>query len=103
MVWNYHDEDLQAPGEQISIHINGLNAKQLTLTEYRIDNEHSNSYEAWKKMGSPQNPTQEQITALEKAGKLQMMDKPKKITVKGRTELKIVLPRQGVSLLKIDW
>ena len=103
MVWNYHDEDLQGAGEEISIHINGLNAKQLTLTEYRIDNQHSNSYEAWKKMGSPQNPTQEQIKQLEKAGQLQMMDKPKQITVKEKTELKIILPRQGVSLLKIDW
>ena len=103
MVWNYHDEDLQDAGEEITIHINGLNAKQLTLTEYRIDNEHSNSYEAWKKMGSPQNPTKEQITTLEKAGQLKMIDKPKKITVKGKTELKILLPRQGVSLLKIDW
>ncbi len=103
MVWNYHDEDLQEAGEEITININGLNAKQATLTEYRIDNEHSNSYEAWKKMGSPQNPTQQQITELEKAGQLQMMDKPKKITVKEKTELKILLPRQGVSLLKIDW
>lgn len=103
MVWNYHDEDLKGAGEEISIHINGLNAKQLILTEYRIDNQHSNSYEAWKKMGSPQNPNQEQMTELEKAGQLQMMGKPKKITVKEKTELKIMLPRQGVSLLKIDW
>ena len=103
MVWNYHDEDLQGAGEEITININGLNAKQLTITEYRIDNEHSNSYEAWKKMGSPQNPTKEQITGLEKAGQLQMIDKPKRITVKEKTELKISLPRQGVSLLKINW
>jgi len=103
MVWNYHDEDLQNAGEEITIKLNGLNIKQASITEYRIDNKHSNSYEVWKKMGSPQNPTKEQVTELEKAGQLQIIDKPKMITLNGKTELKILLPRQGVSLLKIDW
>ena len=103
MVWNYHDEDLQDAGEEISIFINGLKTKQATLTEYRIDSEHSNSYEVWKKLGSPQNPTKEQIAELEKAGQLQIIGNPKKISVAGKTEIKIQLPRQGVSLLKIDW
>ena len=78
MVWNYHDEDKQAAAEEITVNINGLPATTVTLTEYRIDNEHSNSYEVWKKMGSPQNPTAEQIAILEKAGQLQMMNKPVK-------------------------
>jgi xylan 1,4-beta-xylosidase len=103
MVWNYHDEDLQDVGEEITINVNGLNIKQAIITEYRIDNEHSNSYEVWKKMGSPQNPTKEQIAELEKAGHLQMIDKSKKITISDKTIIKILLPRQGVSLLKIDW
>jgi xylan 1,4-beta-xylosidase len=103
MVWNYHDEDLQDGGEEIGIHLEGLNTKQATLTEYRIDDKHSNSYEVWKKMGSPQRPTKEQIAELEKAGQLQMVDKPKKIIVTDRTEIKIRLPGQGVSLLKLDW
>lgn len=103
MIWNYHDEDLQDAGEEISILINGLKTKQGTLTEYRIDSDHSNSYEVWKKLGSPQNPTKEQIAELEKAGQLQIIDNSKKITIAGKTEIKILLPRQGVSLLKIDW
>ena len=103
MIWNYHDEDLQDAGEEISILINGLKTKQATLTEYRIDSDHSNSYEVWKKLGSPQNPTKEQIAELEKAGQLQIIDTSKKITIAGKTEIKILLPRQGVSLLKIDW
>src|SRR5204863_4301251 len=56
MVWSYHDEDKPAPAEQITINVEGLPQKTVTLTEYRIDNEHSNSYQLWKKMGSPQNP-----------------------------------------------
>ena len=73
--------------KDISITVEGLPATEVTLTEYRIDNEHSNSYEVWKKMGSPQNPTPEQIALLEKAGQLQMMSKPVKMTVKDKMKL----------------
>jgi xylan 1,4-beta-xylosidase len=103
MVWNYHDEDKQEAAEEINVTIDGLTAKAITVTEYRIDNEHSNSYEAWKKMGSPQNQTAAQIAVLEKAGQLQIMNKPIKMKAKNKIILKIQLPRQGVSLLKIDW
>jgi len=104
MVWNYHDEDKQAPAEPIQVTINGLPVPSVTLTEYRIDNTHSNSYEVWKGMGSPQNPTKEQIATLEQAGQLKTMGKPSKLKViKGKAVITIQLPRQGVSLLKMDW
>jgi xylan 1,4-beta-xylosidase len=103
MVWNYHDQDKQETAEKINITLEGLTAKAITVIEYRIDNEHSNSYEVWKKMGSPQNPTAGQITLLEKAGQLQMMNKPATMKAKNKMILKIQLPRQGVSLLKLDW
>jgi len=103
MIWNYHDEDKQDAAEEININLDGLTAKTITVTEYRIDHEHSNSYEVWKKMGSPQNPTAEQIALLEKAGQLQMISKPVKMKGNNKMTLKIQLPRQGVSLLKLNW
>lgn len=103
MVWNYHDEDKQAAAEMITVNVNGFPVSTVTLTEYRIDNEHSNSYEVWKKMDSPQNPTTEQIAILEKAGQLELLGKPKKMKVKDKTKIVIHLPRQGVSLLKLSW
>ena len=103
MIWNYHDEDKQAAEEQVIINADGLPAKTVTITEYRIDNEHSNSYEVWKKMGSPQNPTADQVAELENAGQLQMMHTPWKMKVKNKMIIRIGLPRQGVSLLKLDW
>jgi xylan 1,4-beta-xylosidase len=104
MVWSYHDEDKQEPAEKITITIEGLTGSAITVTEYRIDNAHSNSYEVWKKMGSPQNPTAEQITTLEKAGQLETMNKPQKLkATKDKLAIKINLPRQGVSLLKLNW
>lgn len=104
MLWNYHDDDIQSPATPVEVSIAGLPATAVTLTHYRIDNEHSNSYEVWKKMGSPQNPTAAQIADLEKAGQLQTMGKPEKLQpAKGQLVVRVLLPRQGVSLLKLDW
>ncbi len=104
MVWNYHDDDLPAPASPVTITITGLPAKQVTFTHYRIDQEHSNSYEVWKKMGSPQQPTAAQIKELEKAGQLHTLTAPKSVTTtQGQTQITMQLPRQGVSLLEYTW
>ena len=55
MVWHYHDDDLPGPDAAIDLAFNGIplaNGKA-TLTQYRIDGDHSNSYQAWLRMGSP--------------------------------------------------
>ena len=104
MIWNYHDLDLQGPGEPVQLSIGGIPASSVTLTHYTIDSKHSNSYEVWKKMGSPQNPTSGQIATLEKAGKLETVGNPMKKSVKGgKLQVDIVLPRQAVSLVKLEW
>lgn len=105
MVWNYADKDKQSVGEPVKITMDGLHAETNTVnvTEYRVDETHSNSYTAWKNMGSPQQPTAKQIAILEKAGQLQTIGKPVTIKVKrGSATLDIALPRQGVSLLVIN-
>lgn len=104
MVWNYHDADLQGAVEPVQVNISGIPVQKIKLTQYRIDSEHSNSYEAWKKMGSPQNPTSEQIKKLQASGLLEIFEKPENFKIiKGVLTLNIKLPRQSVTLLKLDW
>ncbi|WP_255700603.1 GH39 family glycosyl hydrolase [Dyadobacter sp. CY343] len=104
MLWNYHDDDLQGAAEPVELTLNGINSKEIKITEYRIDREHSNSYEAWKKMGSPQNPDKGQIAALEKAGQLEKMSREPLVEHKqGKTVVKVALPRQAVSLITLEW
>src|SRR4029434_3942715 len=66
LVWNYHDDDLPAPAAEITMTIDGLPAGTPTVTQYRVDDRHSNAYEVWKGMGSPQSPTAAQRATLEK-------------------------------------
>jgi xylan 1,4-beta-xylosidase len=84
--------------------LNGLIHKQVRVEQFRMDDEHSNSYRAWLKMGSPEKPTAEQQAALERAGKLEMLGAPGAMTTAdGKLTLPLVLPRQGVELVRISW
>jgi xylan 1,4-beta-xylosidase len=105
MVWNYHDVDKKGESTEVALEIVGIKASSSAiLTHYRIDDEHSNSYELWKKMGSPQAPTAAQISALEKAGQLTLVYPPKKVQIsKGRIQLATDLPRQAVDLFQVTW
>jgi xylan 1,4-beta-xylosidase len=104
LVFNYHDDDLPAPDANIDLTIDGLPNGRATLTHYRVDKVYSNSYERWKAMGSPQQPTPAQYADLEKAGQLATVAPPAPVTVQGGAlALNLHLPRHGVSLVKIDW
>ena len=104
MLWNYHDDDVAGEVAVIDLTFKGIPTKKVKITQYRIDNEHSNSYEVWKKMGSPANPTAAQIKELEKAGQLARYGSSKNETVKdGQLIFSATLPRQGVGLVMLNW
>jgi xylan 1,4-beta-xylosidase len=107
MIWNYHDDDLPAESAHITLNISGLpsiQARKVLLSHFRIDHQFSNSYESWKSMGRPQNPTKEQIEKLERSGQLELFTSPAYIDVTNNgLHLEFELPRQGVSLIKLDW
>jgi xylan 1,4-beta-xylosidase len=104
LVWNYHDDDLPAPAAQIAVNIEGLSGRAAAITQYRVDDRHSNAYEVWKSIGSPQTLTREQRTRLEKAGQLETMGAPVRQRIdNGRLALDLSLPRQGVALFTIAY
>ncbi len=105
MVWNYHDDNTpDIPANQVKIKLAGLPAAAVTVQQYRIDNEHSNAYEVWKKMGSPVSPTIAQKAMLQKAGKLETMGASQKIKVTGGNAIiDLDLPSHSVALYQLTW
>ncbi|MFB6317847.1 hypothetical protein [Saccharicrinis sp. FJH54] len=104
MLWNYHDLNEITPAKHILVNLQGVPAKKAALTRYRVDQDHSNAYEVWKTMGSPQQPTDEQYAILEEAGKLQQYEKAEVVRVKnGELSVSVDLPGQAVSLLVLKW
>ena len=106
LAWHYHDDDVPGPSAQVALAIEGLGIQQGTakLQHFRVDAEHSNAYTTWLTMGSPQPPSSAQYAALERASELTRLDGPPTIEVTGgRAALTFTLPRQGVSLLVLEW
>ncbi|RAI87914.1 GH39 family glycosyl hydrolase [Algoriphagus yeomjeoni] len=105
MLWNYHDDNTKiGDTTSVEMRLKGLVKGKMLLEHFIIDQKNSNSYALWLKMGSPQNPTADQIAQLEEAGQLKLAASPKWITTeKGETILKLDIERQGVSLLRFTW
>ena len=103
LVWNYHDADIPAPAAQIHLSIDGLHGKSIIASEFRMDETHSNAYRAWRQMGSPAHPTPVQSAQLEKAAQLEQSVLAHKISIeKGKAEIALSLPRQGVAFIRLQ-
>jgi len=104
LVWNYHDDDLPAAAADVDLAVDGVGDAHPTLRHYRVDRDHSNAYEIWKALGSPQQPTADRRARLETSGQLQVLDPPKQVSAEnGQVKLTFTLPRQAVSLVTVTW
>jgi len=106
LLWHYHDDDLPGPEASVELSVSGLPiaGRQPTLRHFRVDAAHSNAFEVWKRLGSPQQPTPEQYAQLEQAGQLALLSAPGPVNIEnGVARLPLSLPRQAVSLLEIEW
>jgi xylan 1,4-beta-xylosidase len=106
MVWHYHDDDIAGPEAAVTLELTGLGrASGLAgVTHYRVDEAHSNGYAQWKRLGAPIAPDDQVYAQLLKAGELAALDQPVAVQLRrGAGKLSFTLPRQGVSLLVVDW
>jgi xylan 1,4-beta-xylosidase len=106
LAWHYHDDDVPGAAADISLAMEGLALKQgkAKLQHFRIDSEHSNAYTVWQGMGSPPKPSAAQYAQMEKASELAMLPGQSSVDVAdGRAMIRFTLPRQGVSLIVLEW
>ena len=106
LTWNYHDDDVPGPTAAVELSLSGLPVTKgpVLLHHYRIDERHSNAFTAWKRLGSPQKPTAEQVAELQESAQLALLTSPEWLrTEDGKLTLRLRLPRQAVSLLVFSW
>jgi len=106
LLWNYQDDDTPGPAVPVRIAIHGIPpaVDRVLIEEYRIDASHSNAFEAWKQMGSPQEPSADQYARLKAAGQLETIGSPRWLAVEHEGAVaEIELPRESVDLLRITW
>jgi xylan 1,4-beta-xylosidase len=106
LVWNYRDDAVTEPAATIHLSVEGMPAaaRRILVEHFRTDDETSNSFAAWKKLGSPEHPTAVQLRELESAGQLQALRSPWWKTARsGKLNLEFELPSQAVSLVRLEW
>jgi xylan 1,4-beta-xylosidase len=105
MLWNYHDDDVE--GEEAAVELSvagmGLGMEKALVRQWRVDQTHSNSYEVWKGMGSPQRLSAEEVSELRERAGLEVSSPPEWVKVRdGEAKMRLRVPRQGVVLMEFD-
>lgn len=104
LLWHYHDDDLPGPAAEVTLNLSGTGEALAgaSVRQFRVDAEHGNAYEVWKRMGSPAVPGLEQYAELEQAALLAETPAPTlSESESGGWSSRLTLPRQGVTLLEI--
>lgn len=105
LLWHYHDDDLDGPAAEIDLEIRGLPADTgpVLVHHYRVDHQHGNAFEVWKRMGSPASLSREQTDELTRASRLPLVESPGRVRPgAGVLKLRTTLPRQAVSLIRLE-
>jgi xylan 1,4-beta-xylosidase len=106
LVYRRTDDQYQASESEtpVTVTIKGLNeALQYTRVHHRIDGTHSNSHTIWKSLGSPQDPSPEQLAEIKSGQGLEELEPASVLTpVGGILTLEVSLPLTAVSLLEFE-
>jgi xylan 1,4-beta-xylosidase len=105
LVWRHADDQYATdPGEtRVELRIERLPfSGDVRVDEVRIDARHSNSHAVWRALGSPQDPSDEQLRAIRARQGLERPDPERTARVRdGALSLRLALPLPGVSLVEI--
>jgi xylan 1,4-beta-xylosidase len=103
MAWHYHDDDLPGDSAAVILNLRDFDADGKNVRHYRIDESHSNAYVLWRALGSPQEPTEAEISQMKEAdGLTEMTPAPQIQAQDGNSTIELSLPRKAVSLIVIE-
>jgi xylan 1,4-beta-xylosidase len=106
MLWNYDDDASSPTAAEAQVTIRGFPSavKNVLVEEFRVDRDHSNAFTVWQRMGSPQQPTAEQMSELKSAGQLEEAQSPAWVpAADGVLRLNVSMAAQSVVLLRLNW
>lgn len=94
-VWNYDEPSKGGPVKTVTLRFNGTPYSNASV--WRVDPMHGDVHPAYQKMGSPNYPTQAQITELRQAAELPA---PESQAI-SNGDLTITLPAYGLALVEV--
>ena len=104
LVWRHTDDQYQTDeGETaVDIAVSGLDGSRYTVRHFRIDETHSNSHTVWRSLGSPQDPTDEELDLIRSRQGLEEFGEEASITpTSGAASFHLEMSLPAVSLLTL--
>lgn len=105
LVYRRTDDQYQSDPEQakVLVHVSGLGATLRTLRHYRIDAEHSNAHTVWVRLGSPQDPNEDELRRIHDRMGLEEFEDARTVAPDGGVvEVQLDLPLGAVSMLVFE-
>ena len=104
LVWNQMCDQYAKGTRDIRVRVLGLRSTQrMCVTEFRIDEHHSNAHTTWEQFDCPDWPDDEQIAAMCARENLETVRDHQIVDVtNGTAELRLTLPMHAVSLLILE-
>ena len=103
LVYCHHDDWDRKDSFDLSLNLSNLPMEgRVTVTQYRIDREHSNACTEWERQGKPEWPDDRQRAAILARSGPELLCAPENAEVRdGGTEISLSVPVHSISLLEI--
>jgi xylan 1,4-beta-xylosidase len=110
LVWNSSLDQSRIPADpllarDVTVRVDGLAAGSVSVTHWRVDEEHSNVFAAWRDLGGAERdwPRDDEWDLLRESDRLDEAEPARTVEVgpDGRLELTFRLPQPGISYLAL--
>jgi xylan 1,4-beta-xylosidase len=102
LLWRHTDDQYQVTDQQtpVEVTVTGLDASRYSLRHLRVDATHSNAHTVWLAVGSPQDPTPEQLGEIHRRQGLEELEPVRELSPSdSAVVLSVPLPLPAMSLL----
>lgn len=101
LVWHHRDAWWETDAVDVSVDVAGVQPGTGSVRVWRLDRAHANTFRAWEALGSPEEPSPQQVAQLRDAGLLQSQEM-RMGPIDGGVRMGLKLPLHGLALLETE-
>ena len=103
VVWHHNDDQYARGMNEVELEVRDLPCagRHVQVTQYLIDEHHSNSHTAWRALGAPQDPSPEDVEATRRRSSLEVVHDEKLESCPSSLSFQVSLKCPGAMLVRV--
>ena len=103
IVWHHNDDQYVRGTNEVELEVRDLPCagRHVQVTQHLIDEQHSNSHSVWLALGAPQDPTPEDVEAIQRRSSLEVVHDEGLESCPGSLTFQVSLKCPGALLVKV--